>query len=503
MSYQLLHKPIVSNWTMSRYCKVTLTLIGIIIGLLFIFVRSREYKLRQIYKLQNEIADIIDFEMEYMTREIFTEGDKWLPVAGINGHIYSAYFDPRPEVILKYSRSSANTFGEIFIVALLPTNTQSQHLTCVLQFEDNDRQTIFKKIPAQLRILNDHWDLEYSAFFIICDLTYKNLENAYDYRQLPEAVRIVHHHEDDDNGQFVDMHYPKYGMKQLSQEKSDFMAVCVPVLHHNFNRALELIEFIEYYEMMGINHFTLYNSSVTPEVDKVLTYYRTKLTATILNWNLPSIYVYEQTLRHEGLFAALNDCLYRNTHHHSYKYVGTFDVDEFLVPRQHDNFRDLMRDLDLYPNQNDSAGFIFRNVYFYTMYPDNVASRKKVPYLYTRAKTERLKMPHEPGKRSRYVVRGKDTVEIGNYNIWEFREGSLMSSEKEFKEYIVNPETALLHHYAPCEAEETGCYLKSIETDDIALRFTERLASRVEKTCSTIFGADGCPPPRKRIFGSE
>ncbi|XP_015116394.1 uncharacterized protein LOC107040705 [Diachasma alloeum] len=499
MTYQLIHKPIVSNWTMSRCSKIAFTFVGLVIVSLSIVGKSRDRKIREIYALQDRIADILDLELQYMARQAFTEGDEWIPLDNISGHIYSVYLDTRPEVIVKYSNSEKSTWGELIVTALLPTKTQSEDLTCVLQYEDNERKIMLRKVPARVRILNEHWDLEYSAFLVVCDLTYlwaHDYEFFYNFKQLPEAVGIG------GGGQFVDVHYPKEGLNQFYGGGSS-IAVCVPVLHHNFDRPLELIEFIEYYEMMGIDHFTIYNSSVSPDVDKVLEYYKLKLTATVLNWTLPSIYVYEQTLRHQGLFAALNDCLYRNTHHHRYKYVATFDVDEFLVPRRHDNIRELMNELDSSPDQSEFAGFIFRNVYFYTMYEDDERAREKEPYLYTRAKTKRLKKPHKARERSRYIVRGRDTVEIGSYNVWEFRAGSLMSSQREFKELVVDPEIALLHHYAPCEAEETGCYLKAIEIDDTAVRFSEGLGRRVGKVCSEIFGRGGCPPPKRRTIGSE
>lgn len=131
---------------------------------------------------------------------------------------------------------------------------------------------------------------------------------------------------------------------------------------------------MEFYRLMGVNHFTFYNASISHDVSRVLQFYREIDIATVLTWILPQSYIYEQTLRHEGLFAALNDCHYRNTFYDSYKYVATFDFDEFLVPRKHDNFIALMEYLDPWLSQEhdgDYASFVFRNVYFYTMYPDD------------------------------------------------------------------------------------------------------------------------------------
>lgn len=66
---------------------------------------------------------------------------------------------------------------------------------------------------------------------------------------------------------------------------------------------------------------------------------------------------------------------------------------------------------------------------------------------------------------------------------------------------IVEPNVALLHHYAPCEAEETGCYLKPVEIDRTALRFTSELARNVALACRNIFSNHKCPSSKKRMPG--
>ena len=64
---------------------------------------------------------------------------------------------------------------------------------------------------------------------------------------------------------------------------------------------------------------------------------------------------------------------------------------------------------------------------------------------------------------------------------------------KDLGTVAVEPEVALSHHYAPCEAEETGCYLKAIVIDKTAHRFTKKLRPRVAQACRIIFGTIGCP----------
>lgn len=57
----------------------------------------------------------------------------------------------------------------------------------------------------------------------------------------------------------------------------------------------------------------------------------------------------QKEIRTEGLFAALNDCLYRTMYR--YKYLALVDLDEFIVPRHNDTLIELLRYLFLYPTK--------------------------------------------------------------------------------------------------------------------------------------------------------
>lgn len=49
----------------------------------------------------------------------------------------------------------------------------------------------------------------------------------------------------------------------------------------------------------------------------------------------------QKEIRTEGLFAALNDCLYRNMYR--YKYLALIDLDEFIIPRQNGTINELLK----------------------------------------------------------------------------------------------------------------------------------------------------------------
>ena len=47
------------------------------------------------------------------------------------------------------------------------------------------------------------------------------------------------------------------------------MAACIKPFHYNWNRALWLIEFLEFHKVLGVSHFVFYNHTLGPAVDLV------------------------------------------------------------------------------------------------------------------------------------------------------------------------------------------------------------------------------------------
>lgn len=66
---------------------------------------------------------------------------------------------------------------------------------------------------------------------------------------------------------------------------------------------------------------------------------RPRVTLELLPWDLRMRS--QKEIRTEGLFAALNDCLYRNMYR--YSHVALIDLDEFIVPRHNDTLVDLIK----------------------------------------------------------------------------------------------------------------------------------------------------------------
>ena len=109
---------------------------------------------------------------------------------------------------------------------------------------------------------------------------------------------------------WVRVTYPPERKDKIAERS---MGLCVKPLHNQYNRALWLVEFIQFYNLLGVNQFVLYNHSIGPDVDRVLQYMIThnsaNLTITLLPWNLPL--PSQKKIRTEAQFTALNDCNFR------------------------------------------------------------------------------------------------------------------------------------------------------------------------------------------------
>lgn len=157
--------------------------------------------------------------------------------------------------------------------------------------------------------------------------------------------------------------YPKdiqqfFNVKPIEEN----LAICVAPMHHGYYNALRVAEFFEIYKILGASMVYIYDKWVTTDVKKLLKHYESKQMAQIFTWNLYG-YGFEKELRYEGIFAALNDCLYRATFIDKFKYIAVVDFDEILMPLRNDTTTLLeflkLKDKEYYASFNFQGAFFF------------------------------------------------------------------------------------------------------------------------------------------------
>lgn len=99
-----------------------------------------------------------------------------------------------------------------------------------------------------------------------------------------------------------------------------------------------MLEFIEFYKILGVNHFTFYSDILNREDECLLRRYRNAGAVTMLPWHINLMGWKEIWVG--NMMASHNDCLYRSMY--KYSHVLFVDLDEFIIPRRHDTLRELI-----------------------------------------------------------------------------------------------------------------------------------------------------------------
>lgn len=264
-----------------------------------------------------------------------------------------------------------------------------------------------------------------------------------------------------------------------SEAKRTF-TVCVPPLNSKYSKAYQLVDMMEVGRLLGADHYFFYNYSTEWNVDVVLNHYKSRGLATIIQWPLPLALQINGTdgtseearLHYFGQLVMLNDCLNRNRG--SSKYVIFQDLDELLIPKNHQSWNDMMNSLPA-----NMAAYMFRSSFFHLDWPDSDSELKVVkeiakPYkAYTFIKQYREERIFGRFVRSKYIVDPFQVQVVGVHNVWIFRKGG--------KSYHVPPEVALVHHYRAMKHERQIRHHR----DNSTLRFIGALY-QIQKTWRSL-----------------
>ncbi|XP_018428612.1 PREDICTED: glycosyltransferase family 92 protein F13G3.3-like [Nanorana parkeri] len=145
------------------------------------------------------------------------------------------------------------------------------------------------------------------------------------------------------------------------QPISNNFTVCISTLYGNYNNVLQVVQHIEMYKILGASRVTMYNTSCSRDVDKVLRHYIDEGTLEVVPWPIgrhlktSRHWRYTRRLTTEigyfGQLTTLNDCLYRNMY--TSKFVLFNDIDEIILPVIDRDWSSLMENLlKRYPETN-------------------------------------------------------------------------------------------------------------------------------------------------------
>ncbi|XP_066140075.1 beta-1,4-galactosyltransferase galt-1 [Euwallacea fornicatus] len=435
-------------------------------------------------KSHARIAASFDNSPQYMSK-VFPEGQlpsypenlsisdgSWQTVNGsrYKFFVFSAYFDQR-----KNQRS-------IRVIAATKTRGP-ERVWCRLWYRMNDNSSTFnisRTVPAKIKVIRENWNLRYSACFVMCPLKLN--------MSVPTAVSVVARLKDVPTNVLNVIN----NFNESTLMKPRFIGkfgVCVKPLHFDYNKELQIMEFIELNRLMGVDHFTFYNHTIGPQVGCILEHYRQQGLVTLLPWKLQMIS--QKEIRTEGLFAALNDCLYRSM----YKFSHTLliDLDEYIIPNYNETLPQMIDYLNHRLNTRSTGSFSFQNAFFYLQWSDDSeVGQFDDPIssdLVTLKKTRRKTKLHPHKQRSKYICRPELVIEAGNHFVWEFIPGHGTLN--------VPADAAILHHYRICEFGGNDCIKTSSVVDRTAYRYLVSLTKAVRDRYDLLRDKCGLSNPRK------
>lgn len=117
-------------------------------------------------------------------------------------------------------------------------------------------------------------------------------------------------------------------------EKRFYLSICAIFK----NEGLSLKEWIEYYILLGVDHFYLYNNLSTDDYQEILKPYIDKGIVDLIEWAIPP----------PSQFAAYEDCF--NAHRQDSKWIAFIDLDEFICPYYELSIKDWVKKYEKYPS---------------------------------------------------------------------------------------------------------------------------------------------------------
>jgi hypothetical protein len=158
------------------------------------------------------------------------------------------------------------------------------------------------------------------------------------------------------------------------QSRESKFSICVQPTY-GYDNAVKFIEWIEVHRSLGVEQFTLYNTSIGPHISCVINEYNNQIrlesqefgdiSIKVLPWGDPSENVrFDVTIKEQNQLAALNDCIYR--HRGKSDYIVSVDLDEFIFPHRKGDksYEVLMKGLRVLSGERHVGLYKFRSAFF-------------------------------------------------------------------------------------------------------------------------------------------
>ncbi|KAJ1146444.1 hypothetical protein NDU88_012720 [Pleurodeles waltl] len=279
---------------------------------------------------------------------------------------------------------------------------------------------------------------------------------------------------------------PVFEIKNLRQVPLDAnFSICMSALYGSYSNALQLIQTIEMYKLLGAQKvmiYTLHHNCCSEAVEEVLQHYIKERTLEVIRWPIDLYFHVSQRWKHSssgatnigyyGQVAALNDCLYRNMYRTRFLLLN--DIDEIILPFKHKDWHSMMEVLqEQYPS---AATFLFENHVFPITVLDSTVSMPswdKIPGVNMLQCVYR-KPKAENSRNHKMLIIARKVTRVSIHTVLIASGGS----------HLVSSDIAILRHCKktpqPLRPEE------QLIRDTTIWRYKEPLTQNVNKTIDII-----------------
>ena len=288
----------------------------------------------------------------YQTDNVTTEPHEdyhltWTKVESTATNIFSAYFDARP----------AMHGPSIVLPGYQHKKYRNQTLFCLFRHSDGSNECSRKKsILMEMDKCNEQKEFDkkterqFLHIFHICTLSLSSGDDELQDDAIPSHVALSANTDCTSSSSFI----PVY--KHRPKKKTGF-GVCIQTPAFG-KSAKDFVSFIELHKMLGVQFFTLYAMNIDHDTLSLLreAYGGKNGILDVVHWTKQLRE--KEPIHYYGEVLAIHDCLYRNMYR--IKYLGFVDLDEAIVPRRYNNWREMLNEID----QPYLDSFIFPNTIF-------------------------------------------------------------------------------------------------------------------------------------------
>ncbi|XP_054639621.1 beta-1,4-galactosyltransferase galt-1-like [Dunckerocampus dactyliophorus] len=154
--------------------------------------------------------------------------------------------------------------------------------------------------------------------------------------------------------------------------------VCISTMYGGYNNVLQTAQTLEIYRLLGVDKVVIYKTNSGPEVGRLLHSYIQEGFVEIVPWLIDKHLTPSSTwsfskgagdIRYFGQLTTLSECLYRSMERS--RYVLMNDLDEIIMPHQHDSLMSMMTSFQQQnPNFLEIGEFRIKTFYFPTALVD-------------------------------------------------------------------------------------------------------------------------------------